>query len=32
MASIEVDDGTKRTVFFAARMANVTESGRSCGG
>jgi hypothetical protein len=26
VASIEVDDGTKRTVSFAARMANVTES------
>ncbi|SCG15632.1 hypothetical protein GA0070610_1870 [Micromonospora echinofusca] len=25
MATIEVDDGTKRTVSFAARMANVTE-------
>jgi hypothetical protein len=26
MATIEVDDGIKRTVSFAARMANVTES------
>ena len=25
MAAIEVDDGTKRTVSFAARMAGVTE-------
>ncbi len=25
MATIEVDDGIKRTVSFAARMANVTE-------
>jgi hypothetical protein len=25
MATIEVDDGTKRTVSFAARMANVPE-------
>src|SRR5258707_10430347 len=25
MSTIEVDDGTKRTVSFAARMANVTE-------
>lgn len=26
MATIEVDDGLKRTVVFAARMAGVTES------
>ena len=25
MAAIEVDDGVKRTVSFAARMADVTE-------
>jgi hypothetical protein len=25
MAAIEVDDGVKRTVSFAARMAKVTE-------